>query len=91
MKTIVKKQAEPVSKCLCGCQGEPAGDRSFFMPGHDQKAINNVLVELFDCPPIKEFKGRYPKNDMRANFLLSIGYVDESGNRCPEFPYSREK
>ena len=90
MKIIEKKQAEPIGKCLCGCQGEPKSKGAFFLQGHDQRAFNNVLVELLDCAPIEEFKGKYFKNDMRANFLLSIGYVDENGNRCPDFAYSKD-
>ena len=80
MKTIEKKQAEPIGKCFCGCQGKPKSKGAFFLPGHDQRALNNAMAKITDCPPIEEFKGIYPKNDMRVNWLLSLGFIDENAN-----------
>jgi hypothetical protein len=43
---VVRKAREAVGegKCLCGCGGEPAGERSRFVPGHDGKLRHAVMA-----------------------------------------------
>ena len=41
MKTVARKSG----KCLC-C-GEPVGKDSFFLPGHDKKAVDKIILEKY--------------------------------------------
>lgn len=36
----------PCGVCFCGC-GAPTNERSYFLPGHDKRAVAQVVTEVY--------------------------------------------